>query len=178
MKTILLHFFFSLATLCFLTQCAKEEPKPKPESSVTAVGRISSVSPDKKIILIEKFTPGSLPDELIYSSQGSDGRTASIKPTGERIRNFHAADLINGTPAVGDAVYSRRLEESPPSTDLTSSEDAIKPTKTVVEIPKVEPVLEPFKESDSEPPLEPAPIKDIDKNERTLEKLAEDLPQS
>lgn len=113
-----LQALLALISLWLLPQCAKELAEIVPEKTVTVVGRVSSVSPDKKIILIEKFTPGSLPDDVIYSSRGSDGQTASLLPTGERIRHFHAADLVSGSATVGDAVYARRIEEAAPSSDL------------------------------------------------------------
>lgn len=160
---------------CFLTQCAKVEPDETPKVENTMVGRISSVSPNNKIILIEKFMPGRLPDDLIYSSISSEGQTASLMPTGERIRNFHAADLIKGTASVGDAVYARRIENTAPSTDLTPDDDTINPTKPiqpVIEAPEAEPIPEPI------PAQKIEEAQHANEGKRTLENLARELPQS
>ena len=60
------------------------------------VGRIASVSKRGKFVLIQKLGTGTLPKGIIYQSRGPDGRTASLRPSGERVRDFFAADLLSG----------------------------------------------------------------------------------
>lgn len=92
-----------------------------------AIGRVCAVSPE--IVLIEKFTPGSLPENNLFSTLAPDGTTASLHPTGERNRNFHAADLLAGKPAIGDLVLTRPLGQttSKPDPEPAETGDPIPP---------------------------------------------------
>lgn len=42
-------------------------------------------------------------------SIGTDGRTAALRLTGERLGRYIAADILNGTPVREDVVVVRRL---------------------------------------------------------------------
>ena len=70
------------------------------------VGRIASVSARSQFVLIQKIGTGTLPKGIIYQSRGPDDRTASLRPSGERVRDFFAADLLNGEAKKGDAVIA------------------------------------------------------------------------
>ena len=70
------------------------------------VGRIASVSKRGKFVLIQKLGTGTLPKGIIYQSRGPDGRTASLRPSGERVRDFFAADLLSGETEKGFAVIA------------------------------------------------------------------------
>ena len=70
------------------------------------VGRIASVSKRGKFVLIQKLGTGTLPKDIIYQSRGPDGRTASLRPSGERVRDFFAADLLSGETEKGFAVIA------------------------------------------------------------------------
>lgn len=72
------------------------------------VGRIASVSARSQFVLIQKIGTGTLPKGIIYQSRGPDDRTASLRPSGERVRDFFAADLLNGEAKKGDAVIAYR----------------------------------------------------------------------
>lgn len=105
---ILKTLVFTIATCA--TSCGPT-PVPVPETVPNPViGRIASVSPASKIVLIEKYGTGRLPEGNLFSSVSPDGSTASFQPTGEKIRNFHAADLLSGSPAPGDLVLTRNLD--------------------------------------------------------------------
>jgi hypothetical protein len=103
-----------LALLLLLTSCASNEEKKSDEEKLGApeqqiVGRIASVSKTGKFVLIQRYGPGTLPLNALYQSRGTDGRTASLRPSGERVRDFFAADLLNGTAEKGDVVMAYAL---------------------------------------------------------------------
>ena len=61
-----------------------------------------------------------MPLNTISHTSGPDGRTASLRPSGERVRNFCAADIVNGDVQIGDAVvayYDQQKKE-----DITPAE--------------------------------------------------------
>ena len=104
---------------------AKEEDKPR-KTQKQIIGRIASVSRARDFVLIQKFGPGLLPEGLIYQSQGPAGRSASLKPSGERVRDFYAADLLSGEVTKGDAViaYPESITKDEPSIPSEVSEPA------------------------------------------------------
>ena len=102
-------FFISL----LLVSCGSETPSDavKEVQSIEGpdqiiVGRIASVSKLGKFVLIQKLGTGTLPKGIIYQSRGPDGRTASLRPSGERVRDFFAADLLSGETEKGFAVIA------------------------------------------------------------------------
>ena len=102
-------FFISL----LLVSCGSETPSDavKEVQSIEGpdqiiVGRIASVSKRGKFVLIQKLGTGTLPKGIIYQSRGPDGRTASLRPSGERVRDFFAADLLSGETEKGFAVIA------------------------------------------------------------------------
>jgi len=78
----------------------------KPVIQKKVVGRIASVSSTGSFVLIQKYGTGSLPKEAVFQSQGNEGRQASLRPSGERVRDFFAADLLSGSAKIGDAVLA------------------------------------------------------------------------
>lgn len=126
--------FFLFLPLLLIASCVslkKDEKKDDEKGKVTGpekriIGRIASVSLAGEFVLIQKFGPGSLPKNTIYQSQGPEGRTASLRPSGERVRDFYAADLVSGKVEKGDAVVGypdRQKEEKKPP---ISPEPAVK----------------------------------------------------
>ncbi|MFT6181875.1 MAG: hypothetical protein ACI9NQ_001313 [Paracoccaceae bacterium] len=104
----------------------KDDDKDKitgPEKKI--IGRIASVSRAGEFVLIQKFGPGALPKNTIYQSQGPEGRTASLRPSGERVRDFYAADLVSGNVEKDDAVvgYPNLAKKKEQEPDLTDSEE-------------------------------------------------------
>ncbi len=116
------------------SEAEEEKKNTGPERRI--VGRIASVSQAGEFVLIQKFGTGSLPKNTIYQSQGPEGRSASLRPSGERVRDFFAADLISGKVEKGDAVVAypnpREKEEIP--TEEPKSEKIPPKTDTEDEI--------------------------------------------
>lgn len=88
------------------------------------IGRIASVSKRGKFVLIQKFGTGTLPRGIIYQSRGPDGSTASLRPSGERVRDFFAADLLNGETKKGNAVMAYRKEDTDEETTAPENQVA------------------------------------------------------
>lgn len=102
--------FFLLFSI-LLISCGNSPDKEKDEDGLSGpdqiiVGRIASVAKRGKFVLIQKLGTGTLPKGIIYQSRGPHGRTASLRPSGERVRDFFAADLVNGAVEKGDAVIA------------------------------------------------------------------------
>lgn len=153
-----MKIFLLLALL--LASCATKkepekddsEPLKGPERRI--VGRIASVSRAGQFVLIQRLGTGTLPGNMVYQSRGPDGRTASLKLSGERVRDFYAADLRSGTAQKGDAVVayldSAKKKDKTEKTE-TSTDDQPKNEKAATEEVKEE-------ESDQDPET----IKDSD----------------
>ena len=121
---------FLLLISLFLVSCGNkaspDEPKKRKDiaSSIQIiVGRIASVSRRGKFVLIQKLGTGTLPKGVIYQSRGPDGRTASLRLSGERIRDFFAADLLSGKTDKGNAVIAYQY----PGERQTIEENKIQP---------------------------------------------------
>ncbi|MGC6426168.1 MAG: hypothetical protein ACON5H_04125 [Akkermansiaceae bacterium] len=117
MRSFLLAFPLVLASCGTLRHLGQEEPKPnelQKQSTRQIIGRIASVSEAGKFVLIQKYGPGKLPKNSLFQTHGANGSSANIRPTGERIRDFFAADLIAGKVQKGDAVSSFRLQPESP----------------------------------------------------------------
>ncbi len=117
----------SLASLLLLS-CAGKKPEQEQEDSEEkkipksqVVGRIASVSARSEFVLIQKYGAGKLPTQGIYQTVGDDGRSASIRPSGERVRDFYAADITDGEVKSGDAVIFRVM--TPEAPDLTLEDE-------------------------------------------------------
>lgn len=126
MKLLLLLSASLLLISCgALKSLGREEPKPELENQPPTrqiIGRIASVSEAGQFVLIQKYGPGKLPQHALFQTHGSDGSSANIRPTGERVRDFFAADLITGKVQRGDAVSSFRLQpEKPKETPPTET---------------------------------------------------------
>ena len=107
------------------------EDKNEPDKEDIAIkkqiiGRIASVSSTGGFVLIQKYSAGKMPVNTIIQTSGPDGRTASLKPSGERVRNFFAADIVNGQVQIGDAVVAyfdqQKEKDKPPAEDEDESE--------------------------------------------------------
>ena len=90
------------------------------------IGRIASVSSTGGFVLIQKYSAGKMPVNTIIQTSGPDGRTASLKPSGERVRNFFAADIVNGEVQIGDAVaayFDQQEKKDPPHAEDESEKE-------------------------------------------------------
>lgn len=116
---LLLALGLLLLISCSGRQIKKDSDEPQ-TTDLRIVGRIASVSKAGQFVLIQKYGPGFLPANALYQSRGSDGRTSSLRPSGERVRDFFAADLLNGNPQKGDAVLAYPMPKTEKEPDETS----------------------------------------------------------
>ena len=132
-------FIFGLACLV-LVSCATKEPEEKPKAEPPRlVGRIASIPPDKRFVLIQSFGKWTAEPGTILTTRGADQRSANLLVTGEALGQFAAADLQSGQVELGDAVYSQHIPKppaptepavEPPAAEASLAEDVKNPQKT------------------------------------------------
>ncbi|MFT6865040.1 MAG: hypothetical protein ACJAVK_003612 [Akkermansiaceae bacterium] len=101
----------------------KEDPDALKGPEKRIVGRIASVSKAGKFVLIQRLGNGTLPGNVLYQARGPEGRAASLRPSGERVRDFYAADLLSGTVEVGDAVVAYLNPQKKKENESESDQD-------------------------------------------------------
>ena len=95
----------------------------KPVQNLRLAGRVQGVNSSSKFVLIRRYGGWHVGEDEIVESRG-EGRTANLKPSGERLGEHIAADVRSGEVEVGDAVYIRKLlisNESEPSDKVKES---------------------------------------------------------
>lgn len=121
----------ALLTACSLFKTGnKDAPEAKPKSEAPRlVGRIASIPPDKRFVLIQSYGSWNVESGTILTTRGTEKRTANLLATGESLGQFAAADLQSGLVEVGDAVYSRHVPKpdspfasTPVTPELTGNE--------------------------------------------------------
>jgi len=132
-------FTFGLACLALIS-CATKEPEEKPKAEPPRlVGRIASIPPDKRFVLIQTFGKWTAEPGTILTTRGADQRSANLLVTGEALSQFAAADLQSGQVELGDAVYSQHIPKpptptepaaEPPAVETPPAENAKNPQKT------------------------------------------------
>jgi hypothetical protein len=96
----------------------EDDPPPTPNPNAPRlVGRIASIPPDRKFVLIESYGKWTVPAGAILTVHGPDNRSANLIATGEVLRRHAAADIQSGTLEVGDGVYTT----APPVAEPSSS---------------------------------------------------------
>jgi hypothetical protein len=86
------------------------------------VGEVASVHAEEGFVLIRRFGGGGLPQGYVFHSSNASGETTSLRPTGERLGKFYAADITAGTPEAGDFVLARRLPEAAAAPSIPTTE--------------------------------------------------------
>lgn len=117
---------FALACGCALSACSwlnqdDDTPADNPNAP-KLVGRIASIPPDRRFVLIQSYGKWSVPPGTTLTVYGPDGRSANLTATGESLRHYAAADLKSGTLEIGDGVYA------PPEGQKASSEASPEPS--------------------------------------------------
>ncbi len=81
-----------------------EEPKDR------LVARVASIHLKEGYTLMQRYGRLKVGDSAILYSMSASGEVANLKVTGERLGQFLAADIISGTPSIGDAIYLRNID--------------------------------------------------------------------
>ncbi|HSP43080.1 MAG TPA: hypothetical protein VLO11_09430 [Luteolibacter sp.] len=101
------------------------EKEREPVKGPELVGRIASVSSDRRFVLIQSYGPWKRAAGAILTARGEDDRVANLLVTGESMGRFAAADIQSGTVATGDAVYSLHTPAPPePTVDPAANPEA------------------------------------------------------
>ena len=131
-----------LAAAILACGCTPTPPAEPPATSPPQlVGRIASIPPERKFVLIQSYGPWNIPIGTILTTRGEENRTANLLFTGEKLGHFAAADIQSGTVETGDAVYSRHTPK--PATYLTTiPEPPESPEPTPEEAPPLDTPLE------------------------------------
>lgn len=100
---------FALLLLVPLTGCGlwprKKSATPVGPPAPLLIGTITLVNTEQQFVLIDSTnSPGPLPD-VTLQSHSSDGPVAELKSSAIRRRPFTIADIVKGTPKVGDQVF-------------------------------------------------------------------------
>ncbi len=102
-------------SLFLMLSCCAEKPTEKPQEKAPdpnkprLVGKIASISPDKKFALIQAYGTWNIETGKILASHGGDGRSANLLVTGEKLGLFAAADIQSGELEIGDAAYTTAI---------------------------------------------------------------------
>lgn len=114
-----------------LSACGLFQGKPTPieqeeeEPSSRYIGQIASVHEDQGFVLIRRSPGIQVATGTILISDGTDGRAANLRATGESLGQMIAADLQSGTPQVGDSVREPLIEEVELEADLPEQESQV-----------------------------------------------------
>jgi hypothetical protein len=120
----------SLALLACAPQAKTDEEKPpaKPSQAPQIIGRIATIPPGKRFVLIQSYGPWNMEPGTILTTRGPDARSANLRVTGESLGQFAAADLQSGEVEVGDPVYSRHVPK-PPEPEPQTLPEPVKATE-------------------------------------------------
>lgn len=135
----ILSRFLKYAFLCavaLLVSChlwTKDDTSPRSSSikkikkrQIEGIGAIVSINSELDFVLIDVRNP-QLADQSSSYYIEKISRTAVLKPTGEKIGTYFAADIINGEVKLGDSVFVKLPK--PPAPKVTSqNSDAISAT--------------------------------------------------
>ena len=103
---------FALLVAAQISGCALLRPRPKKATLAThptplLVGTIKLVNDDGHFVLIDSGTsPGPLPGAVL-KCRAASGETGELKAGEVRRRPFAIADVVKGTPQVGDQVFQQ-----------------------------------------------------------------------
>ncbi|MFT4177666.1 MAG: hypothetical protein QM627_13590 [Luteolibacter sp.] len=124
--TIFLRIFVLFAS-AFLISCIApkatnqvEKAKKKPVNPPQLVGRIASIPPERRFVLIQSYGKWTVPANSILITRGDEERSANLLATGEHLGQYAAADIRSGDVQVGDGVYYREIKESGESTETSA----------------------------------------------------------
>ena len=106
--------FCIIATLLAaqISGCAMLRPRPKKAARAAVpqplfVGTITLVNDDGHFVLIDSgMSPGPMPGAVL-KSRTSAGESGELKAGEVRRRPFAIADVVKGTPKVGDQVFQQ-----------------------------------------------------------------------
>ena len=92
---------------CGLLRPHPKKPKQRPAAKPLLVGTITLVNDDGHFVLIDSgASPGPMPGAVLKSRTAA-GESGELKAGDVRRRPFAIADVVKGTPRVGDQVFQQ-----------------------------------------------------------------------
>ncbi len=104
--TAMIGLTISLAGCSLFEAGGRKDEKKESAPSSKLVGRIASISNDRKFVMIQSYGSWNVPAGSILTSQGPDNRVANLRCSGEKLGQYAAADIQSGMPGSGDAVFT------------------------------------------------------------------------
>lgn len=105
--------FGLLFTACRTSRGKKEDPKAGPDAETTEVtpvvvyqGRIAFVKAAAKYVVVEGAIGEVPPADTTLNVYRGDQKVGEIKSTNQARSSNYAADILSGSPKVGDTVRS------------------------------------------------------------------------
>jgi hypothetical protein len=115
------------------------EPAKAEVDMMRLVARVQSRPGNKDFVLLEAYGKWTLEEGVHLYAYGSDGRTAILVTSGEKLGQFLAADVKSGQVEIGDAVYHRSKGPS----QAPAGPNAVKPPPAPAMPPASLPPAEP-----------------------------------
>jgi hypothetical protein len=152
---------FLLLFLCSSCAWRKNDDKPqetKEEEQLRLIARVQSRPGQKDFVLLEAFGKWTLEVGSTLYVYGSDGRTATLVTSGEKLGQYVAADISAGQVELGDAVYERVKVRVPVSGAVAEKSPEKTPEKAPEKASDQTPDLAPSEEL---PMIEPVPLPEL-----------------
>lgn len=106
----------------------KKEVKKDEKSESKLVGRIASISADKKFVTIQSYGSWQVPAGSVLTTLGADQRASNLRCSGEKLGQFAAADIQAGLPLAGDAVFYSPAEPTKPGSPAAPTPEGFTPS--------------------------------------------------
>ncbi len=141
---------FLMLAACATKEKNAAEPAKAEVDMMRLVARVQSRPGNKDFVLLEAYGKWTVEEGVNLYAYGSDGRTAILVTSGEKLGQFVAADVKSGQVEIGDAVYHRTKGPSqapagpnaanPPPAPAAPPAAAPSPEPKPVDPSKIEPV--------------------------------------
>lgn len=119
---------FGLGACALLRQKDEKAADKETKPVLKLVGRIASISTDKKFVTIQSYGPWMVPVGSIITTQGADQRVSNLRYSGEKLGQFAAADIQAGLPLTGDAVFYSPAEATKPGGPAAPTPEGFTPS--------------------------------------------------
>lgn len=140
-KSLILFLTSALLSAAVLSSChlwTKGDTSPLSSNvkkikkrQIEGIGTIVSIHSELDFVLIDVRKPKLANQSNSYYIERKS-RAAVLKPTGEKIGRYYAADIINGEVKLDDPVFIK-LPKPPPEPEIINSDSEIEPAGTAKE---------------------------------------------
>ena len=139
-KGVMFSLTFLMLVSCHLLNKENEtsqvnKPSKTPRKSVKGIGEVVSINMDEEFLLVDVFKPKlASKGDFFYIERGS--RKAVLKPTGEKIGSYFAADIISGKAQLSDPVLVKLPKPPEPNPILNKPENTVNQNADVTQQPE------------------------------------------